>query len=88
MADTYRVLLYSHDSLGLGHVRRNLTIAHHLVRHLPEATGAQVAGLLVSGLADASGFPLPEGFDWLTIPGVTGTIHGYRPRRLPGTSTA
>ena len=44
MADTYRVLLYSHDSLGLGHVRRNLTIAHHLVRHLPEATGAQVAG--------------------------------------------
>ena len=84
MADTYRVLLYSHDSLGLGHVRRNLTIAHHLVRHLPEATGAQVAGLLVSGLADASGFPLPEGFDWLTIPGVTGTIHGYRPRRLPG----
>ncbi|MDO5092554.1 MAG: glycosyltransferase [Propionibacteriaceae bacterium] len=82
--DTVRVLLYSHDSLGLGHVRRNLVIAHHLARHLPEATGAQVSGLLVSGLADASRFELPQGFDWLTIPGVQGTFQGYQPRRLPG----
>lgn len=82
--DTVRVLLYSHDSLGLGHVSRNLVIAHHLVQHLPKVTGAQVSGLLVSGLADASRFELPPGFDWLTIPGVQGTFQGYRPRRLPG----
>lgn len=85
--DTVRVLFYSHDSLGLGHVRRNLTIAHHLAQYLPEATGAQVSGLLVSGLSCVSDFPLPDGFDWLTIPGVTGTFQGYQPRRLPGATS-
>lgn len=84
MAKTFRVLLYSHDSQGLGHVRRNLAIAHHLARILPQETGAEVAGLLVSGLAPASRFPLPEGFDWVTIPGICKGKGGYQPRNLPG----
>ncbi|WP_326502482.1 hypothetical protein [Rothia nasimurium] len=58
-----RVVLYSHDSQGLGHVRRNLAIAHHIARTVPELTGRPVAGLLVSGLPQASVFPLPAGFD-------------------------
>ena len=66
-----RVLLYSHDSQGLGHVRRNLTIAHHIAAAIPAATGRPVSGLLVSRLAPASVFPLPQGFDWLTIPGIS-----------------
>jgi len=84
MAETYRVLLYSHDSQGLGHVRRNLAIAHNLARRLPGAIDADVAGLLVTGLAPASRFPLPEGFDWVTIPGITKGRDGYRPRNLSG----
>jgi|GEM_PF-2975614 len=84
MAKTYRVLLYSHDSQGLGHVRRNLAIAHNLARRLPGAIDADVAGLLVTGLAPASRFPLPEGFDWVTIPGVSKGRDGYRPRSLSG----
>jgi len=84
MAETYRVLLYSHDSQGLGHVRRNLAIAHNLARRLPGAIDADVAGLLVTGLAPASRFPLPEGFDWVTIPGVSKGRDGYRPRSLSG----
>ena len=84
MAETYRVLLYSHDSQGLGHVRRNLAIAHNLARRLPGAVDADVAGLLVTGLAPASRFPLPEGFDWVTIPGVSKGRDGYQPRNLSG----
>ena len=75
-----RVLLYSHDSQGLGHVRRNLTIAHHIAAAIPAATGRPVSGLLVSGLAPASVFPLPQGFDWLTIPGIS-----KGKKRLPAT---
>ena len=35
MAKQLRVFLYSHDSQGLGHVRRNLALAQHLSLHLP-----------------------------------------------------
>lgn len=77
-----KVVLYSHDSQGIGHVRRNLAVAHQLVRDLPRLTGRQVSGLIVSGLSDATAFPLPEGFDWLFIPSITKGSHGYRPRNL------
>lgn len=88
MAETHRVLLYSHDSQGLGHVRRNLAIAHHIARVVPERTGTAVAGLLVSGLAPAFRFPLPEGFDWVTIPGISKGKGGYEPRNLAGGTQA
>ena len=81
---TVRILLYSHDSQGLGHVRRNLVLAHRLAEAIPEATGCPVSGLLVSGLTAVDGFPLPEGFDWLTIPGVAKGRDGYEPRNLAG----
>ncbi|HJE51211.1 MAG TPA: glycosyl transferase family 28 [Tessaracoccus flavescens] len=81
-ATPIRVLLYSHDSQGLGHVRRNLAIAHHLARVIPAETGREVSGLLVSGLPRASRFPLPKGFDWLTIPGISKGEDGYEPRNL------
>lgn len=81
---TIRVLLYSHDSQGLGHVRRNLALAHHLARVIPEETGHRVSGLLVSGLSMGDDFSLPGGFDWLTIPGVAKGPDGYEPRNLAG----
>ncbi|MHA6508104.1 glycosyltransferase family protein [Tessaracoccus sp. MC1627] len=77
-----KVVLYSHDSQGLGHVRRNLAIAHHLAAALPALTGRPVSGLLVSGLPRASAFPLPAGFDWLTIPGIAKDGGEYHPRHL------
>jgi len=46
------VLLYSHDSQGLGHVRRNLALAHHIAARA--GTGG-LRGLVVSGLAAVSG---------------------------------
>lgn len=77
-----RVVLYSHDSQGLGHVRRNLSIAHHIAKVTPELTGRPVAGLLVSGLPHASTFPLPEGFDWVFIPSIHKAAGQYASRSL------
>ena len=77
-----KVLLYSHDSQGLGHVRRNLAIAHHIARLVPDETGRPVSGLLVSGLPKASNYPIPAGFDWLTIPGIAKGEDGYHARNL------
>lgn len=76
MNDSLKVVLYSHDSQGIGHVRRNLSIAHQL------SAKAHVSGLMVSGLADAQVFPLPAGFDWLFIPAIKKGAGGYLARNL------
>jgi hypothetical protein len=39
-ASTARIVLYSHDTMGLGHVRRNLLIAQALQRSLAAAIPA------------------------------------------------
>lgn len=72
-----RIALYSHDALGLGHLRRNLVIAGALGRL------ENVSTLLVTGCREASAFPAPEGVDYLSLPGyVKDTAGGYRPRFL------
>ncbi|MDO5098322.1 MAG: glycosyltransferase [Corynebacterium sp.] len=72
-----RVLMYSHDSQGLGHVRRNLAIAHHIAKAIPN-----VSGLLLSGLAPSHLFPLPPGFDWVAVPGISKGETGYQARNI------
>ncbi|AMD88217.1 glycosyltransferase family protein [Actinomyces radicidentis] len=80
-----RVMLYSHDAQGLGHLRRNLALAHHLSQSLPGIADAPVTGLLMAGLTPGEGFEVPAGFDWLILPGVMKSPDGYRPRRLRST---
>lgn len=77
-----RIALYSHDSLGLGHARRNLALAHALGNQLPGLTGRQVTGVLISGSALAPGFHVPAGWDWVILPGVKKGPDGYQPRNL------
>lgn len=77
-----RIALSSHDSVGLGHVRRNLAIAHALSRSLPALTGEQVTGVLLTGQASATGFAAPAGWDWVVLPSVTVGEGGYRSRHL------
>lgn len=84
-ATPIRVMLYSHDAQGLGHLRRNLALAHHLSQHLPELAQAPVTGLLVAGLTPGEGFEVPNGFDWLVLPGIVKSPNGYQPRRLNST---
>lgn len=77
-----RIALYSHDSLGLGHVRRNLALAHALTNQLPGLTGRPVTGILISGMSLAPGFQAPAGWDWVLLPGVSKDAAGYVPRNL------
>ncbi|GAA1488752.1 glycosyltransferase family protein [Brachybacterium sacelli] len=86
MAET-TIALYSHDSVGLGHARRNRAIAYALAEHLPALTGTAVRGLLIAGHPDAGRDPLPPGWDWMILPGLTRRGEGYAPRRL-GTDAA
>ncbi len=75
---TPRVALYSHDTLGLGHVRRNLLIAQALAQAAP----APVT-LLITGAQEAAAFSVPSGADMLILPALRKAGSGlYQPRRL------
>ncbi len=60
-----RVALYSHDTMGLGHMRRNLLIAQALMR-APEAPSI----LMLAGAREAGALRLPPGVDCLTLPAL------------------
>ena len=64
-----RIALYSHDAMGLGHVRRNLAIAETLARD-----GASV--LLIAGTPEVRSFAVPKGIDYLVLPGVAKMRNG------------
>ena len=72
------IALYSHDSVGLGHARRNRALAYALAEQLPALTGTAVRGLLIAGHPDAGRDPLPDGWDWLVLPGLTRTRRRLR----------
>lgn len=60
-----KILLYSHDSYGLGHLRRSQTIAEALVVADPT-----VSIIIVSGSPVIGRFEYPHGVDFVRIPGV------------------
>ncbi len=60
-----RILMYSHDTFGLGHLRRCRTIAHSLVEHY---SGLSV--LIISGSAIAGAFDFRARVDFVKIPSV------------------
>lgn len=76
------VALYSHDSVGLGHARRNRAIAYALDADLPRLTGHRVRGILIAGHPAATADSLPDGWDWMVLPGFTSTVDGYTSRHL------
>lgn len=59
-----RFLFYSHDGLGLGHVRRNLAIASALTEIAPDATI-----LVLTAASDAQRLPLPPRVNVVKLPG-------------------
>jgi predicted glycosyltransferase len=60
-----RILMYSHDTFGLGHIRRCMTIANHLVETFH---GAHV--LIISGATIAGAFDYRSRVDYVKIPSV------------------
>jgi predicted glycosyltransferase len=74
-----RFLLYSHDGLGLGHVRRNLAIAGALTELEPRASV-----LLATSADEAPMLSMPTGVDILKLPGLRKLGNErYGARRLP-----
>lgn len=59
----YNILMYSHDTYGLGHIRRTMAIANHLK---DENTNI----LILTGSPIAGRFSFPEQVDFVRIPGM------------------
>lgn len=66
-----RLLIYSHDSFGLGHLRRCRTIAHSLV-----ANRSDLSILILSGSPIIGSFDFRTRVDFVRIPGVIKLRHG------------
>src|SRR5262249_3158202 len=62
--EQYRLLFYCQDSAGLGHVRRAVTLAAHLLGAFAPAE----ALILTRSAASSSLFALPEGCDLIKLP--------------------
>jgi predicted glycosyltransferase len=66
-----RVLIYSHDTFGLGHLRRSRAIANALVRDNPDTSVVIISGSPVIG-----SFEFGDGVDFIRVPGVVKLPNG------------
>lgn len=79
-----RICLYSHDTMGLGHTRRNLLIARALAAPPLSATV-----LMITGIRQSGAFAAPDGVDFLTLPAYAKNQDGsYQSRSLGIDGTA
>ncbi len=70
---TFNILMYSHDTYGLGHIRRTMAIASSLC-----CDGVNI--LILTGSPIAGRFKFPERIDFVRIPGmIKKTNEEYRP---------
>jgi predicted glycosyltransferase len=60
---SYNILMYSHDTYGLGHIRRTMAIARTLIDD-----GVNI--LILTGSPIVGRFDFPEGVDFVRIPGM------------------
>ena len=72
-------MTYSHDGFGLGHLRRNTTIASQLADEVPTSSV-----LMLIGCPTGAVFRLPNGVDFIKLPSIikrdTGVWHPLRLR--------
>lgn len=74
-----RILVYSHDTFGLGNIRRMLEVARHLVQQSPE-----VSVLVITGSPMLHAFRIPDRIDYVKLPCLSRTVDGhYGARSLP-----
>lgn len=75
------IMLYSHDSYGLGHIRRSLEIAQHLSESIPQASL-----IMLTGSMQAHAYALPDRMEYIKLPTLTKDAGGqYCSRLLPHT---
>lgn len=74
-----RVLIYSHDTFGLGNIRRMLEVARHLVQ-----ASAEVSVLVLTGSPMLHAFRIPPRIDYVKLPCLARDTQGrYSARSLP-----
>jgi predicted glycosyltransferase len=66
-----RILIYSHDTFGLGNIRRMLEVARHLVQTSPE-----VSVLVVTGSPMLHAFRIPARVDYVKLPCLARNVEG------------
>ena len=66
-----RIMLYSHDTFGLGHLRRSRAIAEALINAFDDSSA-----LILTGSPVAGRFTFPPGVDHIRMPGVVKTPEG------------
>ena len=73
LSSVYNILMYSHDTFGLGHIRRTMAIANHL-------RDADTNVLILTGSPIAGRFHFPDQVDFVRIPGmIKKTNEEYQP---------
>ena len=73
--DPISIMTYSHDGYGLGHMRRNSTLAASFVRQMPHASVLMLVGCPVGAF-----FDLPPGVDFIKVPSIIKVAAGlYEP---------
>jgi len=60
---SYNILMYSHDTYGLGHIRRTMAIARSLV-------GPEVNILIITGSPIVGRYTMPKNVDFVRMPGM------------------
>ena len=63
MKSFYNILMYSHDTYGLGHIRRTMAIASHLLE-------SHINIIILTGSPIAGRFTFPDQMDFVRIPGM------------------
>jgi predicted glycosyltransferase len=74
----YKILLYSHDTFGLGNIRRTLLLTQELTRQYSNS-----AILVITGSPMIHAFRIPEGVDYIKLPCLDRVeAERYEPRFL------
>ncbi|MEO0852457.1 MAG: glycosyltransferase, partial [Cyanobacteria bacterium J06648_11] len=76
-----KLMVYSHDTYGLGNLRRMLAICEHLSNTLPD-----LKILLISGAPMLHEFRLPEGLDYIKLPCLRRSESGDLSAKYLGTN--
>jgi len=75
----HRILVYSHDTFGLGNIRRMLEVARHLVQ-----SSTEVSVLVITGSPMLHAFRIPDRIDYVKLPCLSRNVDGrYGARTLP-----
>lgn len=80
-ANRARILFYSHDTFGLGHLRRSRALAAAITSAIPSASAMILTGSPVAGR-----FTFPSGVDHIRLPGVIKRADGSYGSRTMGMS--